>query len=758
MGCHETKEHRLIGRGIPRFAKVEMVTMTKANGYETEEHLSSVPEHRIRRLRDSFFLLLSGFRWTQPHGKGRGSPGGGCVFGYWCTLPVLILPAPHHHRPRPPPMKDLTSWISDQMEGIVSLTPQARDAGRHYHSASATPDNTVSGRFGYRDPETGGDLQTTYTAGKRGFRGDVNGRYSFIDDVGVRHNVEYEAGSRVGFHVKTPYPDSTPLGPGVFFAGPPANKKGGKPLRGHTAIVRGKDGSYRFTSAGPDQRRTEVSDATGHVRGSYTYVDDKGVQRTTQYIAGPNIGYKVINTQTNNRYPVYPYLPPYPPFLPDKDDLFGGEDGLGSSGSGSSGGGKPGGSGSGGSGSGSGFGDGSGFGGGSGKPSGAGGDESGTDGNTEDPWPGPDPFPSSTPGSLGGGSISSTTGKPSSSGGGSGFHDIFGADSGSKAPGNDDDEDFFSGGYEDGAPGKGGDEQFLTSSSSSSKIPYGNCCKLAPSRGKTKFDSPSRHSRKPDISTVSDDFVGFPPGVPIRAHVQSIDLKPFGSRLPSPGAAIELPSPGKSRRGAEQGLSLDLEAPEKSEGLSLEFRLPEEPVEKSRRETDHALNVELEAPKNTEGYKLDLEIPEHQHDKIAKEVQKGLILDLVAPDKSEGLSLEFEVPEPDSWGSKVRRAAHKFFDRSKMEAVLKQSSEESSNSKDTEESQETPKDESIIKLKDDDKEKEGALTSGIDITLQSQGISVDNKAIAEENRTEVGSTTKEDATESPLQRISNDSS
>lgn len=36
---------------------------------------------------------------------------------------------------------------------------------------------------------------------------------------------------------------------------------------------------FRFISAGPDQRRTESSDANGNVRGSYTFLDDKGVQR-----------------------------------------------------------------------------------------------------------------------------------------------------------------------------------------------------------------------------------------------------------------------------------------------------------------------------------------------------------------------------------------------------------------------------------------------------------------------------------------------
>lgn len=49
-------------------------------------------------------------------------------------------------------------------------------------------------------------------------------------------------------------------------------------------------------------------DASGIVRGSYTYLDDKGVQRTTEYIAGPNIGYKVVSSRSGSP----PYLPPAP--------------------------------------------------------------------------------------------------------------------------------------------------------------------------------------------------------------------------------------------------------------------------------------------------------------------------------------------------------------------------------------------------------------------------------------------------------------
>lgn len=74
--------------------------------------------------------------------------------------------------------------------------------------------------------------------------GDVTGRYSFIDDLGERHNVEYVAGKNTGFHIRTPFPDSNPssIGP-LFYKGP--IKPGEKTPRGRTSIQRGLDGSYK---------------------------------------------------------------------------------------------------------------------------------------------------------------------------------------------------------------------------------------------------------------------------------------------------------------------------------------------------------------------------------------------------------------------------------------------------------------------------------------------------------------------------------
>ncbi|CAG9771264.1 unnamed protein product [Ceutorhynchus assimilis] len=230
-----------------------------------------------------------------------------------------------------------------------------------YHFADGNRNNVVRGEFGGRNPKTGGLDSTIYTAGPRGFRprgknvfrkydlnqigpravgspddpyydpyedpsynfafrtrtysrqeganraGDVNGRYTYLDDVGERHNVEYIAGKSTGFDVKTPFPDSNTnqFGP-LYFRGR------GRPIpRGRTSIQRGLDGSYKFVSAGPDQRRTEVSDATGHVRGSYTYLDDKGVQHAVHYIAGPETGYRVLKTVKGAHLPsVFPFERP----------------------------------------------------------------------------------------------------------------------------------------------------------------------------------------------------------------------------------------------------------------------------------------------------------------------------------------------------------------------------------------------------------------------------------------------------------------
>lgn len=70
-----------------------------------------------------------------------------------------------------------------------------------------------------------------------------SGQYSFVDDIGERHDVSYIAGRDTGFHVSSAFPDS-PRGIGSPFHRVPLVRSE-KNSRGKTAVQRGLDGSYR---------------------------------------------------------------------------------------------------------------------------------------------------------------------------------------------------------------------------------------------------------------------------------------------------------------------------------------------------------------------------------------------------------------------------------------------------------------------------------------------------------------------------------
>ncbi|KAH8406886.1 hypothetical protein KR222_010047, partial [Zaprionus bogoriensis] len=220
------------------------------------------------------------------------------------------------------------------------------DIGGYYHSASGTPDNVVRGRYGSRSPASGQIEETVYTAGPRGFRVNgpkihrkmdlaqypvrprgspddpladpyddpsysfsfrtpdqsrseendasnrIRGLYSYLDDVGERHSVRYAAGAGTGFEISNAVPDN------------PANVGYSNPLykahpktRGKMSVQRGPAGTYKLIAAGPDHRRAESRASDGLVRGTYSFLDDKGVQRTVEYIAGAGIGYRVVNNR-----------------------------------------------------------------------------------------------------------------------------------------------------------------------------------------------------------------------------------------------------------------------------------------------------------------------------------------------------------------------------------------------------------------------------------------------------------------------------
>ncbi|XP_055623475.1 uncharacterized protein LOC129766902 [Toxorhynchites rutilus septentrionalis] len=232
-------------------------------------------------------------------------------------------------------------------DGSFSFGLKNSDVGGHYHTASGNPKTIVRGRYGSRQPDTGRVEETVYTAGPRGFRargpkihrkqslsqvprgpigtpddpqadpyddpsydfqfktrnyqrregadsnGRVNGLYSYVDDVGEKHSVRYSAGAGTGFEVANPVPDA----PNTIAYESPLYKTH-KQVRGKVAFESGPSGSgqYKLLSVGPDQRRSEATGPDGITRGSYSYLDDKGLQRTVQYVAGAGIGYKVVQS------------------------------------------------------------------------------------------------------------------------------------------------------------------------------------------------------------------------------------------------------------------------------------------------------------------------------------------------------------------------------------------------------------------------------------------------------------------------------
>lgn len=69
------------------------------------------------------------------------------------------------------------------------------------------------------------------------------GHYSFVDDVGERHDVSYIAGKDTGFHVSSAHPDNPSLIGSPFHRAPLV--RGETRPRGRTSVQRGLDGSYR---------------------------------------------------------------------------------------------------------------------------------------------------------------------------------------------------------------------------------------------------------------------------------------------------------------------------------------------------------------------------------------------------------------------------------------------------------------------------------------------------------------------------------
>lgn len=136
----------------------------------------------------------------------------------------------------------------------------------------------------------------------------MQGQYLYVDDVGDKHGVNYKAGANEGYRVENGVPDQ----PGTLNYNSPLYKTD-PTARGKISFERGPNQEYKFITTSPDQRRAESTGPDGVTRGSYSYLDDQGVQRTVQYIAGAGIGYKVISStvgpgshvQANSDVPEY---------------------------------------------------------------------------------------------------------------------------------------------------------------------------------------------------------------------------------------------------------------------------------------------------------------------------------------------------------------------------------------------------------------------------------------------------------------------
>ncbi|CAO1313158.1 unnamed protein product [Diamesa hyperborea] len=242
-------------------------------------------------------------------------------------------------------LADETDYSSVNPDGSYQFGYSNSDQGGHYHTSSGNNAIKVRGRYGSRNPASGQIDETVYTAGPRGFRargpnihrkqslsqaqrgpigapddpladpyddasygfgfktntyqrkeeadtsGRVQGEYHYVDDAGEKHDVKYKAGAGTGFEVENGVPDS----PQNIRYNTPLYKSNPK-ARGKITFERGPDKQYKFLTSSPDQRRAEATGPDGITRGSYSYLDDKGVQRTVQYIAGAGIGYKIVQS------------------------------------------------------------------------------------------------------------------------------------------------------------------------------------------------------------------------------------------------------------------------------------------------------------------------------------------------------------------------------------------------------------------------------------------------------------------------------
>lgn len=122
--------------------------------------------------------------------------------------------------------------------------------------------------------------------------GNVKGSYSFTNkDDNIRRTVNYEAGANKGFIVRQQYLSGNVQTPNYN-----CNRQkhfGNLPKRCQQVTTEQPiDKSYSFGYETPDQLRKESSDASGNVKGSYSFISKgDGIRRTINYEAGAGKGF-----------------------------------------------------------------------------------------------------------------------------------------------------------------------------------------------------------------------------------------------------------------------------------------------------------------------------------------------------------------------------------------------------------------------------------------------------------------------------------
>lgn len=124
----------------------------------------------------------------------------------------------------------------------------------HHETHRNWSDRIPRYRFGSRSPETGRIVQTSYSAGPRGFR--ARG-----PDIARQTDLS---------QIRLPYSPPVPVDSSKY---DPSYDRYYDP---------NEDPSYAFTVRTPTQSKSETADSGGHVEGAYSYLDDVGERNVYQ--------------------------------------------------------------------------------------------------------------------------------------------------------------------------------------------------------------------------------------------------------------------------------------------------------------------------------------------------------------------------------------------------------------------------------------------------------------------------------------------